>query len=163
MLAKFLAKFPIVLFHSLVVKSNILCNNSSILVAISIQVFINFPTQYCFYSEIQCLLQQFHHSGCKYYSSLSTFSTVFCHSFLKKSNTFLYQLIPALFPFNFFHFDSKELSREPVRLHNPIRSLILRVILIWKQFNFSARPHAYILYVSCEIQKSPQQTFINYI
>ena len=45
-------KFPIVLFHSFVVKSNIVFSNSSILVASSIQVFINFLPRYCFHSKI---------------------------------------------------------------------------------------------------------------
>ena len=33
---------------------------------------------------------------------------------------------------------------------------ILQVIIVWKHFNFLTRMHAYILYVSSEIQKSPQ-------
>ena len=45
-------KFPAVLFHSFVVKSNIFSSNSNILVTSSIQVFIKFPKQYCFHSEI---------------------------------------------------------------------------------------------------------------
>ena len=81
-------KFPTLLFHSFVVKSNIFSCNSCIMVASSTQVLINFPAQYCFHSEIQCLLQQFQHSSLKYYSSLSTFSIVLFYSFNRKSNIF---------------------------------------------------------------------------
>ena len=144
------------LFHSFIVKSNIFSRNSSILAASSIQVFL---TQYCFHSEIQCLLQQFQHSSCKYYSNLSTFSTMLFHFFIRKSNTFLQQSILALFPFSFFYFDYGELSRELGNLHRMIRSLILLVVPIWKHFNFLARPYSFILYVSCEIKKSPQHIF----
>ena len=57
------------------------------------------------------------------------------------------------FSFLRFHFDYEELSREPENLHSPIRSLILRVIPVWKYFNVLARLYAYILYVLCEIKK----------
>ena len=62
--------------------------------------------------------------------------------FIRKSNNFLQQLW--------------ETVKGPGNLHNLIRSLILQVILVWKHFNFLVCPHAYILYVSCEIQKSLQ-------
>ena len=82
-------KFSTMLFHSFIVKSNIFSNNSSILIASYIQVFISFQAQLCFHNQIQCLLKQFQHSGCKYYSSLLTFNTVLFHSFIRKFNTFL--------------------------------------------------------------------------
>ena len=55
-----------------------------------------------------------------------------------------------------FHFDYGELSMEPGSLHNSIRSLIVRIIPVWKHFS----PHTCILYVLCEIKKSPQQSVI---
>ena len=125
-------------------KSNIFSRNSNILVASSIQVFINFSAHYCFHSEIQCFLRQFQHSSCKYYSSLSTFSIMLFHSFIRKSNIFFQQLIPTRFPFVHFHFDSRDLLRELKSLHSPIISLILGVIPVWKHFNFIACMHAYI-------------------
>ena len=78
------------------------------------------------------------------------------HSFLGRSNIFLQHLIHALFSFGVCYFDFRELSREPGSLHSPIKSPILQVIPSWKYFNFLARLHTCILYVSCEIQKSPQ-------
>ena len=87
------------------------------------------------------------------------FNTVLFHSFLGRSNIFLQHLILTLFTFSIFYFDFGELSREPRSLHSPIRSLILRAITVWKHFNFLAHPHTCNLYVSCEIQKSPQHVF----
>ena len=93
-------KFPTVLFHSLVVKSSIFFINFSILANCKFYSSLSsFQEQYCFHSQIQCLLQQFQHSSCKYSSNLSTFSIVLFHSFLRKSNTFLQQLIPIRFSF----------------------------------------------------------------
>ena len=55
------------------------------------QVLFNFPTQYYFHIEIQCLLQQFQHSIFKFYSSLSIFNTVLFHS-SKGNLTFIFSI-----------------------------------------------------------------------
>ena len=89
--------FPIMLFYSFVVKFNILCNNFSIMVISYIQVFINFSVQYCFDNEIQYSLQQLQYSHYKSYLKMSTFNIVLFHYLLRKSNTFLQQLISILF------------------------------------------------------------------
>ena len=105
-------------------KSNIFSSNSSIMVVSYIQVYQIFKHNIVFTIKSNVLLQQFQHSGCKYHSNILIFSTVLFHSFSRKSNTFFQQLIPVIFSFIHFHFDSGELSREPKSLHSLIRSLI---------------------------------------
>ena len=61
--------------------------------------------------------------------------------------------------YDIFYFDYGELLREPWSLHSLIRSLILRVILVWKHFNFPTLLHVCILYV-CVKFKNDHNIFL---